>query len=210
MGMKSTLFFLIFFSKKLRKKIFITSHSPFLNMNFVGNCGDKNKSKKKNCKCVLGKRSRERFTEFEDAKLKEMISSYGFNWELILSNFPHKTKRQLNDRWFYYLNPELKAAPFTSQEDELLETQLNEIGPRWRIIATFFPGRTDISLKNRWKMIQRHRLNEHSKYQIRKKFSPQSSSSVSIIETIKNDKTNNQINKYQQLNIESFDTFEID
>ena len=159
-------------------------------------------------------KKRKRFTPEEDQKLKEMVLRYGLNWTIILPEFPDKTKRQLNDRWFYYLDPGLKAAPFTNQEDILLETKLSDLGPKWRKIARFFPGRTDIALKNRWKMIQRHRMDENSKYQRRKKISPHSSSPAVILQPCKKEKNEECIQKseeiFDQSSFDVSDAYEFD
>lgn len=40
--------------------------------------------------------------------------------------------------------------PWTKEEDDLLEQKFNEMGPHWAKMAAFFPGRTDVNLKNRW------------------------------------------------------------
>ena len=139
---------------------------------------------------------RKRFTPAEDQKLRSLVTRYGLNWKKIMHSFPNKTKRQLKDRWNYYLNPNLKSEPFTPEEDVLLESKLNEMGAKWRQIATYFPGRTDVALKNRWKMIQRHRNDENSKYQKRKKLSPHSSASTEIINGTNNrSKPKNKIKK---------------
>ena len=155
---------------------------------------------------------RKRFTPEEDQKLRNLVKRYGMNWKKIQHSFPSKTKRQLKDRWNYYLNPELKSAPFTPDEDILLESKLNELGAKWRQIATFFPGRTDVALKNRWKMIQRHRNDENSKYQKRKKLSPHSSASTEIIypktTTKKEEKIEQILNDQEDFQHNIFDFFD--
>jgi hypothetical protein len=42
-------------------------------------------------------------------------------------------------------------------EDRLLEEKVIEIGRRWKVLATSFPGRTDVSLKNRYNLLTRKR-----------------------------------------------------
>jgi hypothetical protein len=39
---------------------------------------------------------------------------------------------------------------WTSEEDELLISKIQELGPKWTILAQFSPDRTDLQLKNRW------------------------------------------------------------
>ena len=123
---------------------------------------------------------RQRFTKEEDMLLTRYVNEYGYKWDLIATKLNHKTKRQVKDRWMFYLNPELKAEPYTKDEDELLEKKLIELGNKWRVIVKFFPGRTDVSLKNRWSMIKRQRSGHSKKTQRRRKITPQSSGPAPI------------------------------
>ena len=129
------------------------------------------------------KQRRKRFTATEDEMLKKLVQTYGDDWESIAKYFQGKNTRQLRDRWLYYLDPNLKAAPFTPDEDATLIEKLQELGNKWRLLTSFLPGRTDVALKNRWKMIQRHQTC-NAKYQKRKKISPHSSSSISFNQPI--------------------------
>ncbi|EAX87772.1 Myb-like DNA-binding domain containing protein [Trichomonas vaginalis G3] len=132
--------------------------------------------------CTVGKPTvhRMRFTPEEDCLLTKLVSIDGINsLDKIVPYFPERNKRQLKERWTTFLSPDLRAEPFTLDEDQLLEHLINELGTKWSLIVKYFPGRTDVSLKNRWNMIQRQR--KGSKKQNRKKITPQSSSPAPIV-----------------------------
>jgi hypothetical protein len=42
-------------------------------------------------------------------------------------------------------------------EDRLLEEKVGELGRRWKVLEAYFPGRTDINLKNRYNLLTRKR-----------------------------------------------------
>lgn len=102
-----------------------------------------------------------KFTTEEDAKLKQLVNQFGINnWNQISSNMAHRNPRQCKERWFNYLSPMICKSPWSSDEDELLERKVKEIGPKWVKIAKFFPMRTDIQLKNRWLVLSRKKSRE--------------------------------------------------
>ena len=125
-------------------------------------------------------RKRQRFTEQEDLLLKQLVSIYGQNWDIIAAHMNGRNKRQVKERWNSYLSPNLIAVPFSPAEDQLLEEKINEIGTKWVLLMKFFPNRTDVALKNRWNMIKRQRTNG-GKHQNRKKITPQSSGPAPIV-----------------------------
>ena len=99
---------------------------------------------------------RSKFTKTEDKELTKLVSLYGTNdWHGIADNLPGRNARQCKDRWFNYLSPNVSNAPWSSHEDELLIEKQAEFGAKWRQIAACFPSRTDVSVKNRWRLLQR-------------------------------------------------------
>ena len=104
---------------------------------------------------------RNKFTKDEDAILKSYINQYGeSNWRFIRSHLPNRTIRQCRERWKYFLSPntgEIKKK-WTSHEDELLVQKYNIYGSKWSKICSFFHGRTDISLKNRFNLLKRNHM----------------------------------------------------
>ena len=124
-------------------------------------------------------KKRSRFSPEEDLTLRHLVEKYGQNWDFIASQLKGRNKRQVKERWNSYLSPSLVVAPFSPDEDKLLEDKINEIGTKWVVLLKYFPNRTDVALKNRWNMIKRQRSNG-GKHQNRKKLTPQSSGPAPI------------------------------
>ncbi|OHS96275.1 hypothetical protein TRFO_37578 [Tritrichomonas foetus] len=110
-----------------------------------------------NSRCIQGKAAkppRRQFTLEEDKILRQAIADFGENdWERISSLLPNRSARQCRDRWNKYLSPNVKDSMWTKEEDELLLSLLEKYGNKWSKIATFIEGRSDISIKNRYKQI---------------------------------------------------------
>lgn len=97
-----------------------------------------------------------KFNFDEDAKLRQLVTQLGeHNWPLIASQMPYRNLRQCKERWYHYLAPTINTAPFTQEEDQLLVEKYNELGAKWVKLASFFPNRTDIIVKNRFLVLSR-------------------------------------------------------
>ena len=95
--------------------------------------------------------SRHKFSIDEDNLLRRLVNEHGTtNWRFIADNMAGRNARQCRDRWKNYLMPGIKNAPWTPEEDQLLEEKYAALGSQWSRIAKFFPNRTDINVKNRW------------------------------------------------------------
>ena len=100
--------------------------------------------------------SKSKFSPEEDAHLIELVKIYGDSeWSKISFMMPGRNTRQCRERWRHYLAPEVSMAPFTAEEDALLNAKYLEMGPKWKQMATYFKGRTDIAIKNRWLLLNR-------------------------------------------------------
>ena len=96
--------------------------------------------------------AKQKFSPEEDEKLKALVLQYGtMNWEQIAANMSGRNARQCKDRYVNYLRSDIKhGVPFTSDEDTLLLDKVNELGPKWNIIAQYFNGRSANQIKNRY------------------------------------------------------------
>lgn len=77
------------------------------------------------------------------------------NWKLISKNFKNRNPRQCQERWEYYLSPDVNNGPWTAEEDALLYQKYAEYGSQWKVISSFFKGRTNTNVKNRFLYLER-------------------------------------------------------
>jgi hypothetical protein len=97
-----------------------------------------------------------KFTAEEDLILRSLVHQFGENdWERISHLMPNRNQRQCKDRWFCYLSPTVQYGPWTADEDSLLLEKVGICGPKWVRIATYFPTRTDVQVKNRYLVLTR-------------------------------------------------------
>ena len=94
---------------------------------------------------------RHMFTKEEDTYLKFLVSVFGTSqWEVVASMIGNRTARQCRERYKNYLSPSINNSPWTPEEDVVLLTKYSQLGPKWSQISTFFNGRTDVMVKNRY------------------------------------------------------------
>ena len=107
---------------------------------------------------------RKPWNDKEDSELLRLIQEKGTRkWTAIANALnqalhqgkPGRLGKQCRERWYNHLNPALKKSEWTQEEDELIITQQSRIGNKWSLIAKELPGRTENSVKNRWKSIVR-------------------------------------------------------
>lgn len=108
--------------------------------------------KSNNIKSSMKKnRKRQIFTKEEDIRLLNLIKYYGKkDWKRIAALMPYRSCRQCKERYESYLSPSIKHEKFSNEEDLLLIEKYEEFGSKWKLISSFFEGRSGNQLKNRW------------------------------------------------------------
>ena len=97
---------------------------------------------------------------------QQFYHQYPFQYQTI-------PKRDFNQERFNRLNrlnrmkANTKQAKWTQEEEQLLEQKFEELGPHWSRMKYYFPGRTDVNLKNHWSSM----MNRKKKEEVMKKIS---------------------------------------
>lgn len=95
--------------------------------------------------------SKVRFSKEEDDIIISKVKVFGKNnWKAVSSFLKDRSSRQVRERYINYLDPESNTGPWTEEEDLLLISKVDEIGPKWSQIRPFFKKRTDVIIRNRW------------------------------------------------------------
>lgn len=106
------------------------------------------------------KNYRRRFSKEEDDKMLMLIDKYEdknfINWNRVASKMQNRTSRQCRERYLNYLVEKSKKGGWTQEEDELIFTLYNRMGPKWSKMTSFFDKRSNIDLKNRFSTLMRH------------------------------------------------------
>ncbi|KAL0582139.1 hypothetical protein ABG067_008128, partial [Albugo candida] len=86
---------------------------------------------------------RTRWSPEESELLKRAVKLYGAgNWSKVQRLLPGRTDMQCRER---YVNIEqaVNKNKMTTEEIDQVVALVNEVGPKWSYISSFFPGRTD-------------------------------------------------------------------
>ncbi|EDV46945.1 myb protein [Drosophila erecta] len=92
-----------------------------------------------------------RWSKSEDVRLKQLVETYGEDWEIIGPHFKDRMEQQVQQRWAKVLNPELIKGPWTRDEDDKVIDLVRKFGPKkWTLIARYLNGRIGKQCRERW------------------------------------------------------------
>jgi hypothetical protein len=101
------------------------------------------------------KTSKVKFTEEEDKIIIEhAILYHEKRWDFIASKLINRNGQQVRERYVNYLKSNLTKEPWTSEEEEQLINLVSQYNQKWSQIVKFFPGRTDVLIKNHYNKIK--------------------------------------------------------
>ena len=90
------------------------------------------------------------FSIHENNFIIELVKQFGEDWNEISKKLPGRTPKQIKDRYINYLRDGLKKEPWTKQEEQIILSMYQAIGPRWSRMMCNLPGRSGNDIKNRW------------------------------------------------------------
>lgn len=101
-----------------------------------------------------------KFSVSEDIRLVGLVNQAmaefgveGIDWKQI-GQMMDKTARQCRDRYRNYLSPDIVNGPWSDEEDAFLKEKVESLGCHWSMMTKYFPGRSDVNLKNRWSILK--------------------------------------------------------
>ncbi|KAI0515338.1 Homeodomain-like protein [Xylaria bambusicola] len=98
------------------------------------------------------------WSEFEDAALIQLVQQQGpLNWVKISDTIVSRSPKQCRERYHQNLKPTLNHEPISTEEGQLIEKLVGELGKRWAEIARRLNNRSDNAVKNWWNGSQNRR-----------------------------------------------------
>ena len=99
------------------------------------------------------------WTREEDETIINYVRQHGDkDWAKLAILLPGRIGKQCRERWNNYLDPSVQKTGWTEEEDQKLIEYHKQYGNAWTKIASFFKGRTDNCVKNRWNSTIKRRL----------------------------------------------------
>ncbi|KAJ0409993.1 hypothetical protein ATCC90586_009670 [Pythium insidiosum] len=94
---------------------------------------------------------------FEEDQILEYLVTQGCNnWGQIAERIPGRTPKQCRERWKNHLDPAINKGPYTEEEDKVILDAQARLGNKWSQIAQLLKGRTEDSVKIRWKSLKQN------------------------------------------------------
>lgn len=91
------------------------------------------------------------WNEREDELLRIWVERSGpCKWADCALTIQGRTGKQCRERWTNALSPGIKKGGWSEEEDRVIFDLHATLGPKWTVISSHLPGRTENSIKNRF------------------------------------------------------------
>lgn len=99
------------------------------------------------------------WTREEDEEIIKYVQTHGDkDWAKLAIILHGRTGKQCRERYKNHLDQSVKHSQWSKEEDDLLIELHNKFGNKWTKISSFFDGRTDNCIKNRWNSTVKKRI----------------------------------------------------
>lgn len=99
------------------------------------------------------------WTREEDEEIIKYVQMHGDkDWAKLALILKGRTGKQCRERYKNHLDTNVKRTQWTQEEDDLLVELHEKYGNKWTKISSFFDGRTDNCIKNRWNSTVKKRI----------------------------------------------------
>jgi hypothetical protein len=97
-----------------------------------------------------------KWTADEDDQLRAAVALCGAeSWNRVATFVPTRTGKQCRERWISQVAPAISKEGWLPEEDAVLIRAHSILGNRWTSITAQLPGRSPLSVKNRWHWLKR-------------------------------------------------------
>lgn len=104
---------------------------------------------------------KQKWNDDEDKLLIRSVEIHGSkNWTAVATLVPGRNPKQCRERWTSQLDPNLNKEDWSPSEDATILKNQKFYGNQWAKIATFLPGRSSSSVKNRFNQLSRRNIRD--------------------------------------------------